>query len=815
MLLIACSLQAQVVSHDRAGKKIHISDSDGNLQLDLIYSGGCRISQMTVKGRNTLSSEGASTSVKTDSSIFTSLRSEKNPGVKINKNSVRISNIVFGNDKMKISETWIFTAYTDKITWEIQREYLNSGKLEMTAVPAFSFSSTETWKGGILNTGGVVWCKYFKNLNDTYGVHTDGVTFWETGSGSGLRINASSSNCELAESFSHSPGGSFRFTQYLTPSEIGQRYDLSRFVNKKEDVFAPFKVSSGKVSVKLELSYLKYDNEYSRGVLPGFDALAIRELLNTTGRYGVVDKGIIGGNGWITNWKCLHEPFFAMIGQGVNDSNYLKNFAFTLDRERDHAVESDGRVLARWHNVPEAEKSNYNFETGYYDCPWGYTIDAQPSQVINTAELFQQTGDIKWLRSHQQNCEKILNWLIKRDSNNNGIFEMLNNNTSDRKCSDWIDVVWASYENAFVNALMYEALMQWSECEAILGENGKSAYYSRVAARLKDAFNKPVEAGGFWLEKKKQYIYWRDQDGSVHGDNLVTPVNFAAIAFGICDNPDRIKAILGQIETRMTQENLFHWPLCFDSFRKEEVYETVNWPFPNYENGDIFLTWGYLAVRSYVKYDKEIAIKYIRKLLEQYNQDGLSSQRFSRKDQKGIGEDILAGACTSVAALYRDIYGIRPKWNRFGLEPNLTKLISGTEFNYVLRNKVYKIHLNESQYEISNDDFTISDSHGFGIDIQGNNLHYFPGNGETAGLVVTRTINQPVFLDIGDWNDSNRNWKIKSVGSYKFTISELKPDKNYRLIVNDRESGAFRSDEKGNIRFDFTCTGSETFKISE
>ncbi len=162
--------------------------------------------------------------------------------------------------------------------------------------------------------------------------------------------------------------------------------------------------------------------------------------------------------------------------------------------------------------------------------------------------------------------------------------------------------------------------------------------------RLKEAFNKPVQEGGFWSEEKKQYIYWRDKDGSLHGDNLVTPVNFAAIAFGICDDPQRIKAVLDQIEDKAMAENLFHWPLCFESFKFEEVYPPVMWPFPNYENGDIFPTWGYLGIRSYVKYDKDIALKYIKNILRQYNKDGLSSQRFNRLTQKGIGEDILAGS---------------------------------------------------------------------------------------------------------------------------------------------------------------------------
>ncbi len=253
-------------------------------------------------------------------------------------------------------------------------------------------------------------------------------------------------------------------------------------------MFTPFEVKKGSSEISLELSYVDYAKTYDRGTLVGIDAIAVRELLNTTGRYGVIDKNIIGANGWVTNWKCLHEPFFAQIGMAVNDKNYTDNFSSTLDQERDQAIEEDGRVLARWHNVPEAQNSNYNFKTGYYDAPWGYTIDAQPGQVINTAEQFHQNGDVAWLKSHKLSCEKVLNWLINRDSNNNGIFEMLNNNTGEEKCSDWLDVVWASFENAFVNAQMYEALNLWAECELVLGDKEKANYYSKVAATIKGSF---------------------------------------------------------------------------------------------------------------------------------------------------------------------------------------------------------------------------------------------------------------------------------------------------------------------------------------
>jgi hypothetical protein len=816
LLLTTFSLQSQVLNHDRNRKTITIIDTAGNLQLKIDYREGCKVSELKIKGRNTLSSTGAYTSVKTATGVAASSESASEVKVRKRKNSISLSNIEFGNDEMSVSETWIFTVSENGILWDIIRHYKKSGRLDDMAMPAWHFENLSTWKGGILNTGGVVWCKYLENQNDTYGVHTNGVTFWEPVSGNGLRIEANSPTGEsLACSFSHSANNEFRFTQYLAPDNPGQRYNLSRFVGKRADVFSSFDIKEGISSVTLHLRYIDYNKEFDRGILAGIDAVAVRELLNTTGRYGVVDKNIIGGNGWITNWKCMHEPFFSQIGMAVNDSNYTKNMASTLDQERDHATENDGRVLARWHDIPEAEKSNYDFKTGYYDCPWGYTIDAQPSQVINTVELFHQTGDIVWLKSHKQNCEKVLNWLIRRDSNNNGIFEMLNDNTGENKCSDWLDVIWASFENSFVNAQMYEALNLWSECETILGDEGKAVYYLRIAARLKEAFNKPVKYGGFWSEEKKQYIYWRDKDGSVHGDNLVTPVNFAAIAFGICDDQVRIKSILDQIERKTTEENLFHWPLCFESFRKEEVYSQVNWPFPNYENGDIFPTWGYLGVRSYVKYNKEIALKYIKKLLQQYNIDGLSSQRFSRTTQKGIGSDILAGSSTTITALYRDIYGIRPKWNRFGLEPGMPGELNGTVFNYTLRNKVYNVHLNENSYKVSTSDFSIEDGNNFGINMEGNTLFYYPGNRNSVELMVSRINTFPIDIAIYEWSDKIRGLKITSTGIYNFSVSNLKPDVTYRLSVNGTETASYKADTAGVVSFEYNCQSPVILNLSE
>jgi len=776
------------IVHNTSNKTIRITVPGQQLSLLIDYSQGCRITQLTIKDKNTLAPSGIYTGIRTDNELFSSSRQTQPIHVMETPNGIKLNGIAYGNTGCSIKESWHFELAGDKIRWIIDREYNNNSTLQEMSLPEWNFQSLATWKGGILDNGGMVWCKYLSKQQDTYGVHTGGVTFWNADSGDALRISVKSDNNHaIAAKYSHTPQDAFSCTHFVTEKELGQRYHLSRFVSQRSDVFAPFPVRKGKVNVNVELQYIDYSTEYTRGILPGIDAAAVRELMNTTGRYGVVDNNIVGANGWITNWKCLHEPFFAQIGMALNDIHYTKNLSATLDQERDLALLEDGRVLSRWHNAPGDEiPGTFNAATGYYEAMWGYTIDSQTGYVINAAEQFDLTGDTKWLRSHKKSCEKALDWLIRRDSNNNGIFEMMNNNISGQKASDWLDIVWASFENAFVNAQLYEALNLWANCELVLGDKQKGAYYSAIASRLKTAFNKPVEEGGFWSSEKKQYIYWRDNDGSIHGDNLVTPVNFAVIAFGLCDDKQRIAMMLDQIETRTKAESLFHWPLCFDSFKRAEVHEG-NWPFPRYENGDIFPTWGYLGIRSYANYDKHIALKYINNILRQYNKDGLSSQRYSRKTQMGLGEDILAGISTTITALYRDIYGIRPRWNRMGIEPNMAPSLNGTRFSYTLRDTVYQIKLSVDDYQINTSGFSIRSKYAFGVNQTGKRLIYYPDNKEAIKLVIEAASNGAINLEINHWAADNYSWTVTSVDSYKFNITGLMPGTSYQLSINGKQ----------------------------
>ena len=804
------------ISQDIPAKTIILSDGSGKLTLRINYSGGCAIDQLLINGKNRLAPSGIFTVIKPNTKVFSSKTSRNHPEIKICDTMVTVKNISFGDSTLNISEDWKFTPELNGIRWEILRQYNRNSMVDDMAMPVWNFPNLSLWKGGILNNGGMVWCKYLKNKSDALGMHTNGVTFWNPESAEGLRISSTAPKGEfIASKFYHNNEDEFSYAQYVTDTELQPRYKLNRFVNGKDDVFAPFQVTKKLEVINIHMTAINYDEEYPMGKLPGIDAAAVREIRNTTARYGVIDQNIMGGNGWTTNWKCLHEPFFAQIGLFVNDENYTRNFSATLDQERDLAMTNDGRVLSRWHNEPGDEiPGTYNSKTGYYETQWGYTIDSQTGYVINTAEQFDLNGDLKWLQGHKISCEKALEWLIKRDTNKNGLFEMMNDTYLQKTCSDWLDVIYASFENAFVNAQMYEALKQWVICEQILGDYHHADRYSEIALKLKKAFNKNVSDGGFWSPEKRCYIYWRDKDGTTHGDNLVTPISFEAIAFGICDDPDRIKEILGNLEARMVAENLFHWPLCFDSFKKDEV-EKGNWPFPNYENGDIFTSWGYLGVKSYLKYDHEIALKYVKNMLDQYTKDGLSSQRFSRKSQVGIGSDILAGNCTTITALFKDIYGVRPKWNRMGLEPNLSASLNGTEFVYKLRGTKYKLTLSQNNFQLRSDKFTLKSSGSFGANMSAENLLFYPGNSENASLSISRSSKEKIDVEIENWKKDEPSWVISSSDRYRFVVYGLNPDSNYALKVNGKSENSYIADATGKVAFSYQCRERSIFQLEK
>ncbi|MCD8539464.1 MAG: hypothetical protein LRY55_06615 [Leadbetterella sp.] len=242
---------------------------------------------MEVSDQNVLAPAGVFSAVSTRDTSWTSWGQPQQIRVSARSHQAVLQGIALGD----VREDWRFTLEGNKLLWTIRRTYPRDLTLEDMALPAWHFRDLRTWKGGILDNGGMVWCKYLSSVNDTYGVHTGGVIFWNEDREDALKI-AVHTDYPVAAKYSHHPQGAFTLTHLMSEKELKPRHHLNRFVHGKADVFAPFEVKKGTVEMTFELAYVNYLQTYDRGTLPGIDATAVRELLNTTGRYGVVDNGM-------------------------------------------------------------------------------------------------------------------------------------------------------------------------------------------------------------------------------------------------------------------------------------------------------------------------------------------------------------------------------------------------------------------------------------------------------------------------------------------------------------------------------------------
>ena len=799
--------QIPVLQNTETGR-IKIQDKKGNLRLSLDYNNKCVIDYVEILGHAVVSNrEGVCSSIKSNGKLFSTGSGIGSPDVKTEGERIIIDSIRFGEKGNLVMEKWIFQPAADYIDWTIERTYERNMSIEDTGFPEWSFDNMETWTGALPGTGGVAWCRFFDRVNASFGNHTGEVTFWNQQNKTCLRIEPSKPEGQhVAVRFSRQPDNRFTLNYSVTEDELRTKHFLSRFIIDRQDIWDAFD-AMGTTSITYRLTALNYDEAYSRGDFRGFSNESVRSVLNTIARVGVIDERLMGSNNWHLDmgFVCLHEHWVAQMGLAINDQNYLDNYRNTLDYFRDNAIAPDGNVKDRWaYRISDSRPGT--FENGFYECQWGDLLDANTDYVINVAELFQLNGDSEWVKTHKDGCEKALGFLLARDSDNDGLVEAFATSHDEKKGSDWIDVIWASWENAFINAKLYHALTQWAEIEDITGNTLKAGYYRDMAAKCKSRFNQPVSEGGFWSPENKWYVYWLDKDGSVHGNNLVTPVNFMAIAYGICDDKTRKDAILSRIETLMQKEKLFMWPISFFPYQPDEGLK-VNYPFPNYENGDIFLAWGEVGIRAYQDYDPSIPVKYITNVLNQYEKDGLAFQRYDRIKQEGAGTDILANNCLPIVGLYRDIYGIQPQYNRLYLDPHMTAQLNGTKISYWLRNQEYSIKLSVNDYSMSTNSFTIQSPGNFSMNNEKDKLFYYSGKNNTPSLIMTRDKKSAILIRIiSPKNDDKEFLSWKTVSQTESVMADwdilmLNAGTSYTILRNGNLLKSEKSDAGGRLHF--------------
>jgi hypothetical protein len=807
------------VVHDTDQKTVLMTDASATLTLRLNYAGRCMCDQVSVRGREVVSApQGVFCGIQAGGTWHTTKTGIPDPKVTVQGSRVEVAGIRFGGGGVNVTETWRFEVRPDKILWSIDREYLTAGTLDDIATPTWEFNDMQTWTGALLGHGGVAWNRLFDAPNGSYGVHAGPVTFWSKERGDCLRIEPTvPAGLQVAARFHRPPATGHSLTYSVSGQERTTKHGLSRFLRDRADVWAALPVAPGKVSVTYALSAPDYRAAYDRGTFKHFDGAAIREIAHSIARIGAVDRHLHGSNGYYSDCAVLHEPWIAQLGLLIDDPAYFRAYAETLDFEREHAITADGRVKSRWAGTPgDAMPGTYDPE-GFYEAQWGYLMDSQPSWVVNVAELFDFTADRPWLERQKTTCERVLDYQLRRDADGDGLLEMMTASHQEARGSDWIDVVWAAHENALVNAQMYWALIRWAELEEWLGDTAQATRYSQAAQKLQQRFNLTTAEGGFWDPAAGCYAYWRDRDDSIHGTNLVVTVQFAAIGYGVCEDRARQATVLNRIEALMQEERLFCWPLCFFPYAPGEAHAS-QYPFPTYENGDIFLAWGELGTRCYAALNPALPLKYVRNVLDQYAKDGLAFQRYLRKSQTGTGADILANNSSIVVGLYRNLYGVQPKHDRLLLDPHLSRELSGTQLKYRLRDQTYVIDLDTTGCRVAVDGVRVKAPTPFAVRVEPTTAAYYAGDRKTTSLRVARAAGSPLELNIEAWSDQavvGRRWtELGTAGPARQVVSDLAPNRAYLLRIDDLPVRKLTSNPSGEASFECELRASTTHRFA-
>lgn len=805
---VICNAQSFSITNNPGNQTVTIGNS--SLKMVLNYNHQCSLSSLDVNKVNVIGgTNGLYSEIKTKDNTLSTRQLQHSPKVTSSKNKVEVSDIIYGDGKVSVHENWKIILSDSNIKFSITRTFPKSFEAASVSFPAMEFNHINTWEGAFQGFGGLAWFYLFNEKLMTYGVHTKEASFWNSANNNGLHVLVDAPGKQVAMKYSRTEDDKLHYSIALSQKEMLPRYDSGthrrRFIRKKTDVWDAFRIRAGTSTETVNFSAFNYSKKYGRGEFKGVNGKQVTSVLNTIARMGVIDAKHFGGNSWHTPYGpiCLHEQYIAQLGVGINDAHYLNGYKQCLDFYRDNAIKPDGRVWPRWAYTNEDAMPGQFTDRGFYEAQWGYLLDSNPDYVSNVSDLYNQTGDIDWVRKQQQACEKALDYLLKRDFNGNHLVEMMNDSHTQKRSSDWIDIIWASYENAFVNAKLYHALLLWSDIERQLGNKEKALYYSRFAEQLKISFNKSVHHGGFWDEDKGYYDYWRDKDESIHGDNLVTPVNFMAIAYGICDDTSRRNSILENVEAEMQKEHLFFWPISMFPYQKDEGKE-YQFPFPYYENGDIFLSWGSVAVQAYASWKPALALHYIKNILKQDSIDGLAFQRYSRKDQSGQGDDILSGNSLAVVGLYQSVYGFHPLYNRFYLSPHITSELSGSRLFYNYRAERLIISLDTNLYSVSNKKFTIGSKNDFGYFSAGNTVMYFNKDNPVYSLKATVKNKNHLGLQIDACNSKEMIWEQSSPQTsfgVTYSLHHLLPDRSYLIYGDGVLLKKNKSDGKGNLIF--------------
>ncbi len=259
-------------------------------------------------------------------------------------------------------------------------------------------------------------------------------------------------------------------------------------------------------------------------------------------------------------------------------------------------------------------KDNYEgTEVAGWNSPYN-SLDSYPSLIIAACNYIKGSGDKKWAERYYPKIKEWMDVQMRRDKDQNGIveYELSGNSGSwdgHIRPANWWDTIGFGHEDAFSNAITFEALNLIVFVAEMLGKNEDAEIYRKLAGKMKASF-----FNNFFNPATGVLAGWKSKDGKLH-DYYFVMVNGMAVYYGLVPE-EKEKEILMALWNKMKEVGYTDFSLGFPgnlvSVRKEDyTHPDPRWgggqledgsdAFQRYENGGASLNWSYFTLMAFKK----------------------------------------------------------------------------------------------------------------------------------------------------------------------------------------------------------------------
>lgn len=242
------------------------------------------------------------------------------------------------------------------------------------------------------------------------------------------------------------------------------------------------------------------------------------------------------------------------------------------------------------------------------------SLDTWPSLVISACNYIKGANDEKWAELHYPKIKEWMDTQMKRDYNNNGLveYELSGNSGSWNgvvRPANWWDTIGFGHEDAFSNALTYDALNQIVKVAQLLGKSEDAEHYRLLAGKLKNAYFTT-----FYNPKTGVLAGWKSKDGKLH-DYYFLMVNSMAVYYNLVPE-EKIKDVMTALWNKMQEVGYNDFTLGIPGnlipVTKEDytdrnprygycAKEDGSDAFQRYENGGASINWSYYTLKAFKK----------------------------------------------------------------------------------------------------------------------------------------------------------------------------------------------------------------------